>query len=95
MAGQTAETGKTTVDDAVGRFMDDVMREWKKSVNDYAPPLNHLVRRFTGSTWNLRWVNDLLDVGKVTADHSGNVASHVRRLADALQRADDGKDDDG
>jgi hypothetical protein len=84
----------TTVDDAIKRFVDDVMIEWRNGIGDYTPHLQNLIRRFAGPSWNARWINDLLAMGKVTVDRSGNVASHVRRLAESLQAAGDRKDDD-
>jgi hypothetical protein len=93
--GQTGTTAQASIDDAVKQFVDDVMMEWKNGIDDYTPRLENLIRRFTGPTWNLRWINDLLDLARVPVERSGDVASHVRRLADSLRIADGRKDDDG
>lgn len=84
-----------SVGDAVTRFVTDVTRECKDGVDDCAPPLRSLIGRFTGTSWNVGWINDLLDISKVQVDHYGNVASHIRRLADSLRDADTRKDDRG
>lgn len=83
------------VGDAVTRFVTDVTREWKDGMDGCAPPLRNLIGRFTGTSWNAGWINDLLDISKVQVDRSGNVASHVRRLADSLRDADTRKGDHG
>jgi hypothetical protein len=84
--------GGMSVDDAVKRFVSDVSLEWKDGIDDCKPPLNDLIGRFTGTSWSARWINDLLAIGKVQADRTGNVASHIRSLADALKAADVAKD---
>jgi hypothetical protein len=95
LAAVAATTPAVPVGDAVTRFVTDVTRECKDGVDGCAPPLRSLVGRFTGTSWNAGWINDLLDIGKVQVDHYGNVASHVRRLADSMRDAGIRKDDHG
>jgi hypothetical protein len=92
-AGFPAVTGPTTaetsVDDAVSRLVQDVTTECRDSLGDYGPSVERLIGRFTGQSWDPRWINDLLAMGMVTAVRYGRIASHVRRFADALKDADD------
>jgi hypothetical protein len=85
----TQETGRAAlVDAAIRRFVDEVAAEYQQGIGDTRPHFRRLIGRFTGATWDPRWINDLLDIGKVTADRYGAVASSVRGLADGLRNAD-------
>jgi hypothetical protein len=48
--------------------------------------------RFTGKSWDAGWINDLLDMGLVAANHYGNIASDIRLFADSLRDALAGSD---
>ena len=76
------------VDAAVWRFVDEVAAEYQQGIGETRPHVRRLIGRFTGASWDPRWINDLLDIGKVTADRYGAVASSVRGLADGLRNAD-------
>jgi hypothetical protein len=85
-----AETAPgTSVDDAVRRFVEQVTAECQAGIGDARPHLQDLIGRFTGRSWDARWINDLLAMGQLTARRYGRIASHVRGLADALDSAED------
>jgi hypothetical protein len=87
----TPEAGRTAlVDAAIRRFVDEVAAEYQQGIGQTRPHFRRLIGRFTGASWDPRWINDLLDIGKVTADRYGAVASSVRGLADGLRNADRG-----
>jgi hypothetical protein len=92
--GATASTSVTTsVEDAVGRVVGDVTDECRNGISDCRPILEKLVRRFTGPSWDLRWINDLLAIDNVLVTRYGRIAGHVRRFADELGH-DDHQDGD-
>jgi hypothetical protein len=87
----TPESGRTArVDAAVGRFVDEVVATCQQGIGDTTPHVRRLIGRFTGASWDPRWVNDLLAIGKLTAERYGAVASSVRGLADGLGNANRG-----
>jgi hypothetical protein len=87
----TPEPSRTArVDAAVGRFVDEVVATCQQGIGDTTPHVRRLIGRFTGASWDPRWVNDLLAIGKLTAERYGAVASSVRGLADGLGNADRG-----
>ena len=87
----TPEAGRTAlVDAAIRRFVDEVAAEYQQGIGQTRPHFRRLIGRFTGASWDPRWINDLPDIGKVTADRYGAVASSVRGLADGLRNADRG-----
>ena len=77
-------TGEPPVDDAVRRFVAQVTTEWREGVDDCQRPLEDLMGRVTGPSWDLRGVNDLLAMGMVTVNRYGRVAGHVLELASSL-----------
>lgn len=79
----------TSVDDAVRRFVEQVASECQAGIGDARPHLQDLIGRFTGRSWDARWVNDLLAMGQLTVRRYGRIASHVRSLADAFNSAED------
>jgi hypothetical protein len=81
------------LEEEVKRFVDNVAAEYKGGVDQAVPELRKLLGRFTGGTWDPRWVNDLLAIGQVSLQRSGHVVNHVRRLAEALQA--EGQREDG
>jgi hypothetical protein len=87
-AAAVASTPVADVDDAVREFAEGVTGECAEGIGQYRPHLQQLIGRFTGPSWDLRWINDLLDMGKVTVDRYGGIAGQVRRFADALSNAD-------
>jgi len=86
---QTTETqadgAKTPADAAIRTLVEAVTTECQASISENGPHLEHLIGRFTGSSWDAGWINDLLDMGLVTVRHYGNIASGVRRFADSLR----------
>jgi hypothetical protein len=80
---------RTPMDAAIGQLVETVTAEWQQGISDSGPHLGQLMGRFTGSSWDAGWINDLLDMGLVTARRYGNIASGVRRFADSLRDADD------
>jgi hypothetical protein len=87
----TPETSRAAlVDAAVKRFVDEVAVTCQQGIGDTRPHFRRLLGRFTGASWDPRWMNDLLSIGKLTAERYGAVASSVRGLADGLSNADRG-----
>ena len=87
----TPEPSRTArVDAAVGRFVDEVVATCQQGIGDTTPHVRRLIGRFSGASWDPGWVNDLLAIGKLTAEQYGAVASSVRGLADGLGNADRG-----
>ena len=84
-----ADAAGTPVDAAIGELVGAVTAEWQQGMSDSRPHLERLMGRFTGSSWDAGWINDLLGMGLVTARRYGNMASGVRRFADSLRDADD------
>jgi hypothetical protein len=84
----TPTTARVSVEGAVKRLVEDVTTEWRNGINDSRAHLETLIGRFTGPSWDARWVNDLLALGNLAAKRSGRIASHVRTFADALKEAD-------
>jgi len=72
---------------AVKQLVEAVTTECQQAIGDNRPNLEQLIGRFTGKSWDAGWINDLLDIGLVTARHYGNIASDVRRFADSLRDA--------
>ncbi|PZS26768.1 MAG: hypothetical protein DLM61_17750 [Pseudonocardiales bacterium] len=89
------KVAEPSVDDAIKRFVEGVVMDSKNGIDGYVPGLEKLIRRFTSNTWDAGWINDLLAMGQVTMENSGNLANHVLRLADALKAAGERKDDSG
>ncbi len=83
----------TSVDDAIKRLVEEVVTQCRDGIGASGPHLEKLIGRFTGPSWDPRWVNDLLAMGLVTVDRYGSIASSVRRFADSLKDADDREDD--
>lgn len=77
----------TQADGAVKQFVEAVTTECQQVIGQNGPHLEQLIGRFTGKSWDAGWINDLLDMGLVTARHYGNIASDVRRFADSLRDA--------
>lgn len=90
-AVSTRET--TSVEDAAKRLIGDVTDECRKGISDSRPILEKLVGRFTGPSWDLRWINDLLAIDSLLVTRYGRIAGHVRRFANEL-RDDDHQDGD-
>jgi hypothetical protein len=86
-----AATG-SSVDDAIKRLVEDVVTQCRDGISASGPHLEKLIGRFTGRSWDARWINDLLAMGLVTADRYSSIASSVRRFADALKDAEDRED---
>jgi hypothetical protein len=84
----------TPVDDAIRRLVDEVVTQCRDGIGASAPDLEKLIGRFTGRSWDPRWINDLLAMGLLTVDRYGSIASGVRRFADSLKDAADRRDDD-
>jgi hypothetical protein len=84
---------KTSLDDAIKRLVEEVTTECRDGIGDYKPSLEKLIGRFTGPSWDVRWINDLLAMSKVTTVRYGRIASHVRRFADAFEDDDDREGD--
>ena len=87
--GAVTGGARTSVDAAIGQLVEAVTAEWQQGMSDSGPHLEQLIGRFTGSSWDVGWINDLLGMGQVTARRYGNIASGVRRFADSLRDADD------
>jgi hypothetical protein len=77
-------TGDPPIDDAVRRFVAQVTTEWREGIDDCQRPLENLMGRAAGPSWDPRGVNDLLAMGMVTVNRYGRVAEHVLQLADSL-----------
>lgn len=82
-------------DAPVKQFVGAVTTECQQAIGQNGPHLEQLIGRFTGKSWDAGWINDLLDMGLVTARHYGNLASDVRRFADSLRDAPAEGNDDG
>jgi hypothetical protein len=85
----------TQADGAVKQFVGAVTTECQQAIGQSGPHLEQLIGRFTGKSWDAGWINDLLDMGLVTARHYGNLASDVRRFADSLRDTPAEGNDDG
>jgi hypothetical protein len=86
-ARATAAAAAVPADVAVGRFVERVVRECQDGIGHTSPYLQSMIGRFTGPSWDLGWINDLLGIGMVTTERYGRVLSHVRGLADDLGTA--------
>jgi hypothetical protein len=84
LAGTSADDAETPAD-AIKQFVGAVTTECQQAIVESGPHLEQLMGRFTGRSWDAGWVNDLLDVGLVAANHYGNIASDIRRFADSLR----------
>jgi hypothetical protein len=73
---------------AAEQFVGQVVKDCMDGVEATGQHVQRLLTRFTGPSWDPRWINDLLDIGVVTAERYGRVLSHLRGLADRLA-ADD------
>ena len=91
LAGMAADSAKTPAD-AIKQFVGGVTTEWQRAIIESGPHLEQLIGRFTGKSWDAGWVNDLLDVGLVAANHYGNITSDIRLFADSLRDALAGSD---
>jgi hypothetical protein len=76
---------KTPVDDAITQLVKEVTTEWQQGITENGPHLEQLMRRFTGSSWDPGWVNDLLDMALVATRRYGNIAGDVLRFAASFQ----------
>jgi hypothetical protein len=76
---------KTSADAAVSQLVEGVTTQCQQGISENGPYLERMMGRFTGSSWDAGWINDLLDMGLVTARRYGNIASDVRRFADSLR----------
>jgi hypothetical protein len=94
---ETTATGgaKTSADAAISQFVEAVTTQWREGISENGPYLEQLIGRFTGSSWDAGWINDLLDMGLVTARRYGNIASDIRRFADSLRDAATERDGHG
>jgi hypothetical protein len=86
-ARATAAAAAVPADVAVGRFVERVVTECQEGIGHTSPYVQSLIGRFTGPSWDLGWINDLLGIGMVTTERYGRVLSHVRGLADDLGTA--------
>ena len=91
VAGTSADDAETPAG-AIKQFVGAVTTEYQQAIIESGPHLEQLMGRFTGKSWDAGWINDLLDVGLVAADHYGNIASDIRRFADSLRDALAGSD---
>jgi hypothetical protein len=73
---------------AAGQFVGRVVQDCKDGVDATGQHAQQLLTRFTGPSWDPRWINDLLDISVVTAERYGRVLSHLRGLADSLAAED-------
>jgi hypothetical protein len=87
VTGTEADGAKTPVDAAIRQLVKTVTTECQAGISENGPHLEQLIGRFTGSSWDAGWINDLLGMGLVTVRHYGNIASGVRRFADSLRDA--------
>jgi hypothetical protein len=87
-AAGAASARAAAVDPAVRQFVEEVANKCRRGIDQTSPHVQKLISRFTGPSWDPRWVNDLLEIGLVTARRYGAVASSVRGLADELRAAD-------
>lgn len=94
-AGAGPGGATTSVDAAIKQLVEAVTAECQQGVSQNVPNLEQLIGRFTGSSWDAGWVNDLLNMGLVTARHYGNIASDFRRFADSLRDATTERDGHG
>jgi hypothetical protein len=94
-AAAGADGAKTPVDAAITQLVKEVTTEWQQGIVENGPILEQLMRRFTGSSWDAGWVNDLLGMALVTARHYGNIAGDVLRFADSLRDAPTERDGHG
>ena len=94
---QSTVTGgtKTSADAAVSQLVEAVTTQCQQGISESGPYFEQLIGRFTGSSWDAGWINDLLDMGLVTTRRYGNVASSVRRFADSLRDAPTERDGHG
>jgi hypothetical protein len=90
-----ADGPKTSVDAATRQLVEAVTTQWQQGISDNRPHLEQLIGRFTGSSWDADWINDLLAMGLVTARRYGNIASDVRRFADSLRNTATERDSHG
>ena len=93
--GTGTDGAKTSVDGAIGQLVGAVTTQCEQGISDNGPYLEQLIGRFTGSSWDAGWINDLLDMALVTASRYGNIASNVRRFADSLRDAETERDGHG
>jgi hypothetical protein len=93
--GTGADGATRSVDDAIRQLVEDVTTQCQQGIADNGTHLGQLIARFTGSSWDAGWINDLLDMGLVTTRRYGNIASDVRRFADSLRDAATERDGHG
>ena len=93
--GTAAGGAKTSVDAAISQFVEAVTTQCQQGISDNGPHLEKLIGRFTGSSWDAGWINDLLDMGLVTASRYANIAGDVRHFADSLRDAATERDGHG
>jgi len=87
-AAATAAPATVPARAAAGQFVGRVVADCKDSIDATGPYVQQLLTRFTGPSWDPRWINDLLDIGVVTAERYGRVLSNLRGLADSLADED-------
>jgi len=80
-----ADGAKTSVDDAITQLVKEVTTEWQQGIAENGPNLEKLMGRFTGSSWDPGWVNDLLEMALVATRRYGNIAGDVLRFADSFR----------
>jgi hypothetical protein len=73
---------------AAGQFASRVVEDCKDGIDATGQHVQQLLTRFTGPSWDPRWINDLLAIGVVTAERYGRVLSNLRGLADGLADED-------
>jgi hypothetical protein len=85
--GTGADGATRPVGDAIKQLVVAVTTQCQEGISDNGAHLEQLIGRFTGSSWDAGWINDLLGMGLVTTRRYGNIASDVRRFADSLRDA--------
>ena len=85
-AGRTVTgSAKTSAGAPVSQLVESVTTQCQQGISENRPHLEQMIERFTGSSWDAGWINDMLGMGLVTARRYGNIASDVRRFADSLR----------
>jgi hypothetical protein len=92
---EAADGTKTSVDAAITQFAEAVTTQCQQGISDAEPLLEQLIGRFTGTSWDPGWINDLLEMALVTANRYGDIAHDIRRFADSLRDATAERDGHG
>jgi hypothetical protein len=77
-----------SIDDAIKRLVDEVTADCRAGIGRYGTHARNLIGRFTGSSWDRRWVNDLLGMGGAVVNSYSGLFSHVRTFTDTLRDPD-------